>query len=148
MEFSVLLQFADVMNQFYLILLIFKRENPTCMILLFEKIIVGLYWDIYRLIFCQSCITIGTTKLWMLTSVWMTMTFIQSHSCVRYQKLLCPFSRKFWSWFWWNSVQCHTLFIKICAFYFYYYFFIFYFFAQGELKGENCADVVYEIYIW
>ena len=33
--------------------------------------------------------------LYILISVWMTMTFIQGHSCRRNQKLWCPFYHKF-----------------------------------------------------
>ena len=40
---------------------------------------------------------IETTKHYDLISVWMTLTFIQGNSCMRKQKLLCPFSWKFYS---------------------------------------------------
>ena len=36
---------------------------------------------------------------------------IQGHSCMRNQKLCCPFSCKFWYWFGWSSVCFHNLLI-------------------------------------
>ena len=34
-------------------------------------------------------------KLYILMSVWMTLTFIQGHICMRNQNLWCPFSGRF-----------------------------------------------------
>ena len=50
----------------------------------------------------------------------MTMTFIQSHSCMRKQKLWCPFSCKFQYQFEWNLVCCHNLLVfwSLCSIFF------------------------------
>ena len=45
--------------------------------------------------FLSIGVMIGTAKLNILITVWMTMTFIHGHSCMRNQKLLCPFLGKF-----------------------------------------------------
>ena len=50
----------------------------------------GLYWDNYRLISLTLVVMIETTKLCILISVRMTLTFIHGHSCMRNQKLQCP----------------------------------------------------------
>ena len=62
---------------------------------------VVLYSDMYRLSFKLGML-METMKLYILISVtfskgpvWMTLTFIQDHSCMRNQKLLLPFSGKF-----------------------------------------------------
>ena len=95
---------------------------------------VFLYSDIYRLTSFKLGIVIGTTILYVLISVWMTFTFIQGDSCMRNQKLKCPFSQKFQSiwmefiflattcWF----VEAHAKFI----------------FVQIIFKGDNCADLI------
>ena len=44
---------------------------------------VGLYSDIYRAISFKLFMRIGNTKLCILISVWMTLIFIQGHSCMR-----------------------------------------------------------------
>ena len=86
---------------FYLIHSVFKGQNPTYVILLGtppppkkkkkhkkKRFNIGLYLDIYSAM-------IGTAKLDILISVWMILTFIQGHSCVRNQRLGFPFSCKF-----------------------------------------------------
>ena len=73
---------------------------------------IGLYSDIYRPVSFKLAIMIGTTKFFMLISVWIKLTFIQGHSCMRNQTLWCPFSQKFRRPFGWNSVCCHTNLLK------------------------------------
>ena len=51
---------------------------------------------------------IGTSELYILIPVSVTMTFIKGHSCMRNQKLLRSFSCKFLSWFRWNVVCCQN----------------------------------------
>ena len=80
---------------FYLIHLVFKGENSTPVILLKKNFNIGLYSDIYRPVSCKLCVMIETTKPYTHISVWLTVTFIQGHSCMRNQKVQCPFSRKF-----------------------------------------------------
>ena len=65
-----------------------------------------------------------------------TWAFIQGHSFIRDQKLLCPFYQKFHSQFGWNSVCCHNLLHgEICTrFYFVHVIFM----------GDNSADVILE----
>ena len=57
---------------------------------------------------------IDTTEL-CLIPVWMTMTFIQGHSCMRNQKLVHSFLCKFLAWFWLNLTYCHNLFVEECV---------------------------------
>ena len=59
----------------------------------------GLYSDNYRPISFKLGAMIVTPKLYILISVWVTLTFSQGHSCMRNQKLQCPFSPKFKYWF-------------------------------------------------
>ena len=69
-------------------------------LILLKRFSVGLYSYIYRLSFLfKFSMMMGTTKLYILISVWMTLTFIQGHSCTRNQKLWYPFSQKFCSGF-------------------------------------------------
>ena len=89
---------------------------------------------------------IEATKLYILKSVWMTLTFIQGHSCMKNQKLWCPYSRRFMYQFGLNSVCRHNLLVywssckikqkqnkkK---------------FPQIIFKGGNCANVIYGICI-
>ena len=58
---------------------------------------VGLFLDIDRPISFKLDFVIETTKLYIFISVWMVLIFIQCHSCMRNQKLMCPFSVKFHS---------------------------------------------------
>ena len=77
---------------------------------------------------------IKTTKLNILISVWMTLTFIQGHNCVRNKKLWCPCPHKFLYQSGWNSVCCHNLLVcwSSCSSYF----------AQVIFQGDNSADVI------
>ena len=52
---------------------------------------IGVYSHIYRQISFKLS---NTTKFYIFISVWMTLPFIQGHSCIRNQKLGCMFSRK------------------------------------------------------
>ena len=45
--------------------------------------------------FLKLTLMIETTKLYIPISTWMTLTFVQGHSCIRNQKLGCQFSCKF-----------------------------------------------------
>ena len=54
---------------------------------------IGLYSDIYKPISFKLGVKIETTKLYILISVWITVIFIQDHSCMRNQKLQCVFAR-------------------------------------------------------
>ena len=56
---------------------------------------VDLYSEIYWLISFKLSMMIDTTKFNIFISVWRTVAFIQGHSCIRNQKLSCPFSHKF-----------------------------------------------------
>ena len=71
----------------YVVYSIFKGENPTYVILLGKKTTfnIDLYSDIYRLISFKLGMVIETTKFYILKSVWMTLTLIQGHSCMRNQ---------------------------------------------------------------
>ena len=60
-----------------------------------KPIRVGLYSNIYRPISFKLSIMIKIIELYILISVWMTLTFIQDHSCIGNQKLWCAFSHKF-----------------------------------------------------
>ena len=80
-----------------------SRERTLFMWFRCRNFNVNLYSDIYGPISFKLRM-IETTKVYIVISVWMTMTFIQGHSWTRNQKRLCPYSCKFWYWFWWNSV--------------------------------------------
>ena len=99
-----------------------------------KKFNIGLYLDIWRPLSFKCGITIGTTELYIFISVWMTLTIIQGHSCMRNQKLLCRFSEKFRCWFGWNSVCCYNLLVcwSSCNIYF----------EQVICKGENSAEMI------
>ena len=59
---------------------------------------------------------IEATKLYILTSVWMSLTFIQGGSCMKNPDLLCPFSGEFRFWFGWSSVYATTCwFVEVLA---------------------------------
>ena len=100
---------------FYFVHSVYKGEKPTYVISFKTKFNFGLYSNIFRPISFKLDVMIGPTKFYILISVWMTLTFIRGHSCVRNQKLWCPFSQKFCSqiwliqflaticWFFWSS---------------------------------------------
>ena len=56
---------------------------------------VGLHSDIYRPISFKLGMMVEITGLYILISVWMTLTFFQGHSRIRNQKPPRTFSRKF-----------------------------------------------------
>ena len=78
---------------------------------------VGLYLRIYRPTSVKRGMMIKATKLNILISVWMALTFFEGHSCMRNRKLRCPFSRKFNSRFGWNSVCFCNLLVCWSSFY-------------------------------
>ena len=94
MEFGIMLRLVGVMN---LILIrsgpfsIQRREPYLSDFIKKTTFSIDLYSDIYRLI----SLIVETTKLYISVSVWMTLTFIQGHSCMRNEKLWHPFSSKF-----------------------------------------------------
>ena len=66
---------------FYLVRLIFKRENPVYVILFKKKSFkLGMMIEI--------------ATLYILMPVWMSLTFVHGHSCMRNQKLLWPYYHK------------------------------------------------------
>ena len=79
---------------FYLIHWMFKGESLltwfSCSKRKKKKENVGFYLDIYRPMFFKLGRMIETTKLYILISVWMTLTF-SSHSCVVTQNSGDPF---------------------------------------------------------
>ena len=48
-----------------------------------KRINIGLYSNIYRLMSFKLGMIIKTSELYIFVSVWMTLTFIQGHGCVR-----------------------------------------------------------------
>ena len=87
---------------FCLVLLIFKGEDPAYKISL-RGFNVGSYFDTYRPISFKVGMTGEITKLYILISVWMALTFIHGHSCMRFF-FLNP--RTFHCRFQWSSVCC------------------------------------------
>ena len=89
MEFGKLLRLVSVVN---LILVLFRlfniqgREPYSCDFIK-KKVNIGLYSDICRSISFKLGVIIETTKFYITLSVWMTLTFIRGHSCMRNQKL-------------------------------------------------------------
>ena len=61
--------------------------------------------------FHSNLLMIEITKVYISIPLWMILTFIQSHSCVRNQKLLFLFPGKFCCWFGWNLICCHNLLV-------------------------------------
>ena len=64
------------------------------MISFLKNVNIGLYSDFDRLICFKLGLMIETTKLYIFILIWMTLTFIQGHSCMK-KNLWGPFSRKF-----------------------------------------------------
>ena len=128
MEFDVLLRLIGLMN-FILILphqISIQRKTPNSLIwfcpLLPSKyshtlthrteennLYVGLHSDVYRLISFKCGVIANTSKQYCLIWVWMTLTFIQSHICMRKQKLLHSFSLQTCDQFGWNLVCYHDM---------------------------------------
>ena len=68
-----------------------------------KKLNIGMYLDIYGLISFK----LGLMRMnYILISVWMILTIIQGHSCMRNQELLHLFA---WNRFGWNVVCCHNI---------------------------------------
>ena len=76
-----------------------------------RKFDVGLYSDIYRVISFKLGVVMETTKLCILILVSMTSAFIQDHSCMRNQIVLCQFSQMFCFQFGKKSDCCHNLLV-------------------------------------
>ena len=106
MEFGILLRCVRVINLMLILSHSFNTQGKEPYLCDFfkENVNLGLCSDIYRPIFFKLGTIIETTKFYILISVWMTLTFIQGHSCMRNQKLLCPFSWKHCRWFGLDSV--------------------------------------------
>ena len=70
----------------------YSRDRTLLIWFLFKKNFdIGLHSDIYRPISFKLGMMIETTKLYILISVYMTLTLIKGHICVGNQKLCCPF---------------------------------------------------------
>ena len=109
LQFGILLRLVGVLNHILILSHLFNIQGrESCMTDFVDRNMnVGLYSDIYRhIFFFKLCIMIETARFYVLISAWMTLTFIQGHSCIRNKKIWCPFSRKFKDWFRWNSVYC------------------------------------------
>ena len=98
----------------YVIYLVLKGGNPFCVISFFFSSFFyfnnGLCSDIYRPISFKFSIMIETTKLYILISVWMTLTFKVTIAW-EIKKLWCPSSWKLCDRFGWNSVCGHNLLV-------------------------------------
>ena len=105
-----------------------------------KNVCIGFYSNIWRLISFKLYMMIETIELCILISVWMTLTFIQDHSCMRNKKCWCPFSRKFVCPFGLNSVCCHNLLV--------YWSSCLIGFAKVLFKGENSAGMIVMKYMF
>ena len=57
------------------------------------------FWHLQTNFFFKLDLVMDTTVLFCLIPIWMTLTFIQGHNCMRKQKLPSSFSCKFlWIW--------------------------------------------------
>ena len=74
--------------------MILLKKKPT-----YKTSNVGLYLDIYCLISLELSMMIKIIRLYIFILFWKILTLIQGHSCMRNQRLLCPFSQKFCSRF-------------------------------------------------
>ena len=88
-----------------------KQKTPKTKKIKQKNFNISLYSDIYECVPFKLGLMIETSELYILTSVWMTLTSIQGHSCMRNQRLWCPFSCKFQYRFGWNSACCHSLLV-------------------------------------
>ena len=90
MKFGMLLRFD---GHTHFILSSQYSEARTLLVLFHQEknFDVGLHSDIYRLISFNFGIIVVTTELYILIPVWMTLSFLQSHSYMRNQKLLQSF---------------------------------------------------------
>ena len=70
---------------------------------------VDLHSDIYRPISFTSALLIEITKLYSLVSDSMTLTY----SCMKKQRRLHSFSRRFLNWFGWDLICCVTCLFKV-----------------------------------
>ena len=78
-KFSMYLNGMEPHTRFILFIQYSRERTLYDYIILLEKNFnVGLYSDIYRQISFEFSVMIKTTKLYILISVWMTLTFIQS----------------------------------------------------------------------
>ena len=59
----------------------------------------------------KLCLMVEVSELCCLVPVWQTLTFIQSHSCMRKQNLWCSCSHTFFHWNSWNLMCCHDLLV-------------------------------------
>ena len=76
---------------------------------------------------------IETTKLYIFTSVWITLTLIQGHRSARKQKRLCQLSHTVFSWFAWNVIYVWDL--VWWSSYSYYV-------IHSVFKGESPTDMI------
>ena len=65
------------------------------MLFLKKNVNVGLYSDMKRPISFTLGMMIETTNLYIVISVWMTLTFIQGHICMRNKNISVQFCCKF-----------------------------------------------------
>ena len=79
MEFGILLRLVGMMN------LILILSHPFSIQKIELYFTIGLHLDIYRPVYFKLCMMTETTKLdnHILILVWMTLNFVQSHSCLR-----------------------------------------------------------------
>ena len=113
MEIGTLLRIVGMMN---LIIILFhplsnQGREPNFCDFVSKNFNVGFYSDISRPISFRFGMMIERTKLYIMVSLWMTLTFIQGHSCIRNKKFGCPFSHQFGYQFGLNSACCHNLLV-------------------------------------
>ena len=89
MECGILLRFVSVINLIFISscpFVVHGREPYLYYFVWKQNLNVGLFSDIWRPIYFKLGMMIRTTKLYMLIPVWITLTFIQGHSCIRNSK--------------------------------------------------------------
>ena len=111
-----------------------KRKKKLGCWLVFKHLQISFFQIWYDSKDYQLGMMIETTELYIFISLWMTLTIVQGHSCIRNEKLLCPMSHKFKYRFWWNLVCCHNLSVCWSACYIH--------FAQVVFKGGNPVDMI------
>ena len=89
MEFGILLLTNLIF--FYLFSVSIQGRIPFLCDFTRKTINVGLSLDVFLSFSFELCSMIKTTALYILIPVWMTLAFIQGHSCMRNQKLLGPY---------------------------------------------------------
>ena len=94
MEFDTLFRLVVVMTLILILFRAFNIQGRESYLYTNKQLNIDLYLDMYKRIFLQIGLVIEINILYIMISVWMSLTFIHGHSSMRIQRLLCLFSRR------------------------------------------------------